>query len=346
MIYIINPFENLWTNRAKRHFNLFSSVESRDAVYVTSDFDHASKSKINIPNAIEKVVVIPFLPYANNFGIKRFLGYTIFNLRLFLFLSFALRSGDIIVSTSISPITALSASLAGLLRNSRVYIDVRDLWPTGGPSRLMNLLLCHYHLAYLFVFWKAKKIAYTNKMFLEYNILSIFKSKCQFIPLGFNLVGRKKYAADKIYSLAYVGNFNSSFNLTVFGTNVRSKINQESTILIGDGPLLNLYKDVFPRAQFLGLVDQEKVDEVLSQCIVGLLPITGGASFPNKINDYVFHKLDVLTNNGKHLSNFVKNYDIPDYQNSESILIPSGHIEIELISYLEEVNKLKEWFEF
>lgn len=308
-IYIINPFENSLTDRGRRHFLLFKELQrstSCSCYLITSDFDHAHKKRLNLKDYLTKEIVFPFNDYNRHIGLSRFIGYTKWNFYLTKFLIKNLRPNDVVISTSISPSISLVAGLIALKKNGITIVDIRDIWPTSlaKNKRLLSLLLLHYHLFNFLAFSLAQKLVVSNKEFLNYFPLRPFKRKTTSIPLGFDNLRRKANTQKQVnWEFVYVGNFNESFDMRVFSRKTISEIQKAKTIFIGDGPLKSIYQEMFPNALFTGLISKEMVDEYLCKCKIGLLPINSIASFPNKLNDYIFHELDILSNPGSHLKN-------------------------------------------
>lgn len=319
-IYIINPFENSLTDRGRRHFLLFKDLQkisNCSSNLITSDFDHAHKKRLNPKDYLSKEIVFPFNDYKKHIGFSRFIGYTKWNFYLTKFLIKNLQPNDVVISTSISPSTSLITGSISLLKNGITIIDIRDIWPNSlaKNKQLLSLLLIHYHLFNFLAFLSAHKLVVTNKEFINYFLLKPFKKKITSIPLGFDSSRKKENKPKQVnWEYVYVGNFNESFDMRVFSEKTIKEIQNAKSIFIGDGPLRTTYEEMFPDAQFTGLISKAMVDDYLCKCKIGLLPINSIASFPNKLNDYIFHELDILSNPGKHLQKIfaIKNNPLED----------------------------------
>lgn len=306
--------ENSRTNRAKRHVRVFESLmlSGNSGYYFTTSFDHASKSIISKP-AKDYEIDIWVPGYKSHTGIMRMVTNMVFSVILFYKLLFKTQRDDIVVVSSIPVEIAFSVSLLKIIKKKlTLVIDVRDVWPDSFPGVGLKKSIFSTYCNFLncFSYKRADEVIYVNEdfsSFLKRN--DCFYEKSTYIPLGADLTRWKKRcstleASDlRFTKYVYVGNFNKQFDLSVLGDAFLSS-NEENISLIGDGELIDKYRLKIPNAKFMGFLPQETVVNGLRKCEVGLLPISGGATLPNKLYDYILSGLDIVTNS-KHVASYL-----------------------------------------
>lgn len=303
-VHVINMAENSRTRRAQRHVFLFNKLRSLGVTswYYTSRFDHASKTKL--PSSSDDFEVDLWIPgYDSHTGFMRMLSNIIFAVQLYFSLYKRVKNGDLVIISSIPSEIPFVATLLKIFRKDiEVAIDVRDIWPDAFPGRGIKKKIFSFYCDILnkYSYKKADYVVYVNRDFENFlSSLNVYADKSKYIPLGADLSRWNSVPStegDNISSkLVYVGNFNKQFDLTIFG-GLFLKDNEHKLVLIGDGELADKYHSIVPKANFTGYMKPEEVVIELKKCKVGLLPITGKATLPNKIYDYVLSGLDIVTN--------------------------------------------------
>ncbi|HCG7390064.1 glycosyltransferase [Vibrio parahaemolyticus] len=303
-VHVVNMAENSRTRRAQRHVVLFNKLRSLGFTswYYTSRFDHASKRSLS-PSSEDFEVDIWIPGYRSHTGIMRMISNCIFAVQLYFCLSKRVSSGDLVIVSSIPTELPFVATLLKVFRKDiEVAIDVRDIWPDSFPGQGVKKSVFSFYCNVLnkLSFRKSDYIVYVNRDFKKFlNSLGVQENKSKYIPLGADLSRWSKSSSNEVSKVSsrfvYVGNFNKQFDLTALGESFL-KDNEHELVFIGDGELAEKYHGIVPNANFMGYLKPEEVVAELKECKVGLLPITGKATLPNKIYDYILSGLDILTN--------------------------------------------------
>ncbi|EJC6859581.1 MULTISPECIES: hypothetical protein [Vibrio] len=313
-VHIVNMAENSRTNRAKRHVKIFERLIllGNSGYYFTTNFDHASKGKISKP-AKDYEVDIWIPGYKSHTGLMRMVTNIVFSIILFWKLLMKTKKDDIVVVSSIPTEIAFSVSLLKLIKkNLTLVIDVRDVWPDSFPGVGLkkSIFSMYCDVINCFSYKRADEVIYVNEdfsKFLKRN--NCFYDKSTYIPLGADLTRWQERSGNieasdlRFTKYVYVGNFNKQFDLSVLGDAFLSS-NEKDISLIGDGELIDKYRLKIPNANFMGFLPQDTVVNSLRKCEVGLLPISGGATLPNKLYDYILSGLDIVTNS-KHVARYL-----------------------------------------
>ncbi|MBC54492.1 MAG: hypothetical protein CMQ34_11720 [Gammaproteobacteria bacterium] len=192
----------------------------------------------------------------------------------------------------------------------------------------------------------AAGIFYTNRDFEQF--LSRYTHRIDnqyFIPLGADLRRWNDAVVSNELRLGcvYVGNFNRQFDLRVLNI---ARINQllGPTTFVGDGELRTVYAEKFPFAEFTGLISKSRVVEIVIKAKYGLLPISGQATLPNKLYDYLLGGLDIITNHEDLARMLVGELHMNFFNTSlDSYLLPNAACKRDfLIDYKQVSNSVIE----
>ncbi|ELO1773986.1 hypothetical protein QXB69_002049 [Vibrio fluvialis] len=339
--------ENSRTNRAKRHVKVFEKLLllGNSGYYFTTNFDHASKNKI-LESAKDYEIDIWVPGYKSHTGLMRMVTNIIFSIILFYELLLKAKKDDIVVVSSIPTEIAFSVSLLKLFKKKlTLVIDVRDVWPDSFPGTGLkkNIFSMYCDALNIFSYSRADEIIYVNEdfsNFLKKN--NCYYDKSTYIPLGADLtrwqVKNKNVDVSDVSltKYVYVGNFNKQFDLSVFGDEFLSN-NEKNISLIGDGELVDKYRLKIPNANFMGFLPQETVVNCLRKCKVGLLPITGGATLPNKLYDYILSGLDIVTNS-EYVARYLSLTEVVYYEDSSLYYIENNNCNRNFLIDYEDVS--------
>lgn len=296
MIYIINIAENFETRRSQRNVSLYKElVEGGENVkLISGNFEHGQKKYIKNRNPDQ--ILIPLLPYGSHFSISRFINHIWFSVCVFFICLFSMKLKAVLVS-SIPSELLLSISILGRIRRSVVtVVDVRDIWPDSLPhfvrKSYFGLLFVSYcNLMNKIAFRLIKRISIVNPHFHPF--VKRFNRSAFLIPLGYDSSRFTNLPEYTRNGCVYIGNLNISFDLELLIGFINS---HNDLVVIGDGPLGDKYREIFPGADFLGHIPYEDVGSKLCYHEYGLLPISGSATLPNKVFDYVATGLTIVTN--------------------------------------------------
>ena len=298
MIILINISENFQTRRARRVPNVADRLAERGEAYhlLSSNFDHGTKKFVYSNREDETLIRV--LRYSDHFSLIRVINHIWFSICVFFYVSFTRRVRAIYVS-SIPPELLFVIVLSRYVGNSaKILVDVRDVWPDSVPgihSRTWKarLFSCYANLVYKFCFRRVDEIVVANPDFEDY--VKRYGASSTLVGLGYD---SKRFNKKNItgVGLVYIGNLNESFDLR----SMKEFLSVAPVLkIIGDGPLAAEYRREFPNADMPGFVDYDDVGGVLASFKYGLLPVTGNATFPNKLFDYYGAGLGVITNDEK-----------------------------------------------
>lgn len=302
-VHVINIAENSATYRARRHVDLYEELCRRQLAgkYFTANFEHGAKTRLKAAEFRNKEIVISIPRYRSNLSPLRFFAHIYFAIKLLPLLILNVSKGDKIIVSSIPCEISFCVYLLSKIKPSvRYYLDVRDIWPDALPITGVRRFFFYSYCDFLNrrSVPYAAGIFYTNRDFEQF--LSRYTSRIDnqyFIPLGADLGrwGDALVSKELRLGCVYVGNFNRQFDLRILNI---ARINQVlgPTTFIGEGELRGAYAEEFPFAEFTGLISKSEVVDIVIRAKYGLLPITGRATLPNKLYDYLLGGLDIITN--------------------------------------------------
>jgi len=295
-----------------------------ETIWLTSDFDHFTKSKIHAKDLKEKtnldIKLVKTIPYRKNISLTRGLSHLFLSLKIFFILLF--RNYDA-VYFSFPPIDIVAFGLlAAKLKNKNNVVEIRDLWPDEFKRRLhptyLNKLLFKgfkalkemalrntSHITCIsddYVEWVKEvnfktKTPSINKNYLGYK--NKFPSKNDFI----NYVDPKeKYlnSTQKI-NIWFIGTFSQSIALSQFKEIIKNSFIQQrfNFFLSGKGELFNqVYSDFndIENVFFTGFLNEGEIHEFARSMHIGWLPYETNASMSvtNKFCEYLHYGLPIL----------------------------------------------------
>ena len=296
MIYIINIAECFETNRAKRNIWLYRKLESagKSVKIISSNFDHGLKKHFKSTNSNQ--ILIPVLSYSSHISLLRLLNHIWFSFAVFFICLLNLRLKAILVS-SIPSELAFSIAVLKLIRpRLKIVLDVRDTWPESLPNQYKEFWYSKIFITYCnylnsFSFSRFNDALVANPDFSPY--VNKFRESYVLVPLGYDKVRFSSDINCNRTGSVYIGNFNASFDVKLLSDFIKLG---ENTVFIGGGPLEYEYRTKFPCSQFIGFLSYQDVAGNLARFEYGLLPISGSATLPNKVFDYVAAGLKVITN--------------------------------------------------
>lgn len=349
MIVVINIAENSLTDRAKRHVLLARKLSQRFEVnFLTSDFDHAHKNHIDHTNKLENEIFFSVTGYHGHFSVWRFITHWQFSLKVLLYL-LKNRPTHIIVS-SIPPEIIFLCALYKLLvaKNTKIYLDIRDIWPEAFTSLRNKNFLLKIFVSYYFKIMNVFSRSQINKAVLtniDFKKSKLVPNSNVVIPLGYDLNRWKKFAGpNKDRSgVVYIGNFTEQFDITVFNLELLSNSFGPVTA-VGEGPLREKYANA-ELLQVYGRVSFDLVPEILSRFKYGLLPVTGEATFPNKIYDYYLSGLSIISNSRISLEKLKLPGRKVEYIDGKIFLLKHDDLNGELFkNYEQTVESIENYF--
>lgn len=303
-ILIISPFESKSTDRGGRNVDLAANLSELgdEVTFLTSNFDHARKSKIPVDMFSSDETVIKVVGYSSNVSIARFVTHIEFALKAFLKLR--KERFDVVFCSTIPPEMVF---LSKFLRSDRLVFDVRDIWPEAilSYSQLPRFLVKVFETYCAFIYRSAFNagvefvvVAPTfHKWIRKYREKSF---RWKFIPLGFRANSWIDHGVCKFqYDYFYAGGITPQFDLREFEGQLSGKI-----IFLGSGSLFNEVRKIFPDAIMPGVVTRLEADDIMRRSNCVILPSNKNARLPNKAYDYFASNKEVLL--GKNVSREIK----------------------------------------
>jgi glycosyltransferase involved in cell wall biosynthesis len=280
-----------------------------------------------------KYVLLYALSYKKNLSLQRILHHKI-TARHFLKCSKVEPNPDIIVCAMPTIELTQNAVKYAKKNNIPIVIDIRDLWPDiykeVVPSPLSPLVSLYSIIV-------KKRLS----LYLK-NATAIFSLTDSFLEWGLELIGREKKEYDSVFRMGYISNkiacastsvckslkiSTKDFVICFFGTlsmmfnfepiieAARILINHNNIkfVICGDGKALSGIRekaDGLPNIHFLGWVDKQVIQEVLSFSSLGIAPYINSENFiknvPNKFAEYLSAKLPILLGIGGEMETLIK----------------------------------------
>lgn len=274
-------------------------ARGHDVMFLTGTFDHARKASID-PKLLPKdmgTTVLKLPSYQKNVGLARVWCHFVCALKIW-FAAIGTR-WDVVITSSIPPETLVAARF---LRKRALVLDIRDIWPDalqayGKPSRIARLFGRYCD----FLFWRT--LNHANRIMIvapgyrswlaRYGALQ--HGRVKFVPLGFRREDFQSLSRDGgDFDFCYAGGATPQFDIREFASDFGDK----NGVVLGSGPLLEVWKEAFPNTEFRGAVPRDEAMATMAQSKRLLFPSNPFAQLPNKSFDYfaLGHKVALGTN--------------------------------------------------
>ncbi len=320
---------------------LANELEKRNHIvnWFTASFDHYTKKQRCSKNKTLKINSHYFIEmiwtpcYHKNISIRRIINHKYMAVRFRKRINH-MELPDIIYCSFPTIELAEECISFGLKHNIPVITDIRDLWPDIFEQNLkspFNILVKPYV--------KLMDIK-TKKIFRNSYALNGVSDKALSWGLNkikrvvnkndyFYFIGYKKreinhlYKSDKILILEkdliipFVGTIGNQINYRLI-IEIATKLKESNIkiIICGDGPQLATFKKEAKHLRniiFLGWIDANDIDYVLSNAFLGLIPYNNTFDFQmgagNKFGEYLSYSLPVIVTCQGVMEKLVKEYD-------------------------------------
>ena len=279
-----------------------------ETVYITSDFDHNTKTKYNCE--VSGCLQLHAKEYKKNLSLSRILSHRGFAKAVFKHIEAQPVQPDIIVSLLPPNFLAYyGARYKKKYKDVKLVFDIFDLWPETFPSSSLKKLL-----APVFKVWSnirdknlyAADFIFTEcEMFRKMLNLDDKKSKTAYLcadPLCFQ--SDAKFSDEQI-DLCYLGAINNIISIPDICALIKELSKKKKTVLhiIGAGEreeeFVESEKEAGAEVIFYGAVyDEEKKHEIISRCHFGLNIMKSSVcvGLTMKSVDYFRHSLPIINN--------------------------------------------------
>lgn len=316
---------------------------------VTSSFSHKTKSqrnmtKVQLQSVPYKVTMLHEPGYSKNVSLKRFYSHYIFANNLKKYLEKRTKP-DVIYCAVPSLDVAYVAANYCKQNNIKFIIDIQDLWPEAFEMVfkvpiLSDLLYYPMKRMADYIYSCADEIFAVSETYAE-RAMRVNKKcyKTYSVFLGTDLNYFDRLAKENKISnkpvgeiwLVYIGTLGHSYDIKVVIDALKilqkKEIRNIKFIVMGDGPLKPMFEnyakeqDIY--SEFTGRLDYGKMLGILTECDIGVNPISRGAaqSIINKHGDYAAAGLPVLnTQESTEYRKLVDDYNFGfNCENSNSI---------------------------
>lgn len=248
--------------------------------YITSDFDHISKSRFTIDK--KNATQIKTLEYSKNISIKRIASHYFFSKKMYEEFK-EIKPDLIFVMIPPNFIASFAAKYKKENPRVRLVIDVHDLWPETFPSSKAKKLL-----SIPFKYWSNLRDSSLIKADMVFSECNLFREKIShLVPEHKNHVfylakeksqikSEVKLEADQI-DICYLGSINSIIDIDLI-LELLSEINKLKKVvfhIIGDGENRDT---LIERSRELGIsvichgkiFDQEEKRKIFDRCYFGI----------------------------------------------------------------------------
>ena len=321
-VWICNPFDILpgEGGRQMRYALLAEALvlAGHRVVFWSSDFHHLLKSRRTVSsvychNGID-VRLVPTFPYYRNVGIRRLRSHRRFaqewRKQAIAYVAQTEQNPDVILcSTPPLSLFPVGEWLAKQF-HAKIFLDVMDVWPETfyrvlpkWCRSLGRLLFMPLHRKVQGAYNRAdgmSSVAEAYRPIIKRHDLKVF-------PHGMKLPDYAEYEKKtQELRLCYIGNLGSGYCLEAIMAGMEQLIKRQKAVQLtvaGDGPkreLVEKYASVYPQIRYTGFVDYCKLDLILRDSDVGVVPMKAdsGVSIPYKIADYAGYGLAVLNGLG------------------------------------------------
>jgi glycosyltransferase involved in cell wall biosynthesis len=309
-------------------FALEFSKSGNKVNWITSNFDHFSKEKLEVESEmkISENFTISFLdtkPYKKNISLSRFHShYLIGNEFKKKIKNFSSNHPDIIYASFPTIELAYECTKYAVKNRIPIVVDVRDLWPDIFLSAVPNFL--HFIAKIALFSW------YRKKSYIFKNATSIIAISNGCLEFANQNIDRKDNKNDKIVYKSYFPNQSvqksksDKFKAIYVGAISKNKTSLKSVIevfndldsryeliICGDGDDINYYKSIAnDNIIFKGWVSKSDINNIISDCSLGLVPLKNRFDFNraivNKAIEYISYGIPVITSLKGDLKDFVE----------------------------------------
>ena len=289
-----------------------------ETVYITSDFDHNTKTKYNCE--VSGCVQLHAKEYKKNLSISRILSHRGFAKTVFGYIESQETQPDLIICLLPPNFLAyFGAKYKKRHKNVKLVFDIFDLWPETFPSNSLKKLL-----APVFKVWSnirdknlyAADFIFTEcEMFRQMLDLDDKKSKTAYLcadPLENQSIAR---LSNEQIDLCYLGAINNIISIPDICALIKDLAKEKKTVLhiIGAGErqeeFVESAKEAGAEVIFYGAVyDEAKKEEIISKCHFGLNIMKSSVcvGLTMKSVDYFRHSLPIINNIPADTKNLVE----------------------------------------
>lgn len=289
--------------------------------YFFDSFDHKRKVNRAIPLDMFNYMGVEYVAlrgigYRRNVSLRRILHNYVISLD-FIVKAFFMEKPNVIC-ISFPPITlAFNVALYSRFRKSRLIVDLRDMWPdifVSSSNRIFKWIVRSFHFPLMkVILYSGYRIIGVAPIFKEWaNQYSIISHKFNVIP--------HTYYSTAPYDIGNVG-FSTKSNVNTrvvyFGALSKQRSLREAckfftalklldpnlvVHICGYGDEADDLKAEFESdwLNFPGLIDVSEMNGLASQATIGLAPYLLNENYqeniPNKIVEYLYYDLSILTN--------------------------------------------------
>ena len=341
LFWLNSPFDPLPLEggRALRYELLARALSAlgHNVVWWSSDFHHLRKVKRSLDSvyAVDgyQVRLVPTLPYRSNVGVKRIVSHRRYAEKWRMLADKALISGELespdAIILSMPPLGLFDA--AEYFRKtygSRIIVDVQDAWPENFyalmprvPRLVLERIFATFEQSARRAYVGADRISAVSAKYLKLAQSYGSEVPSQVFPLGGKLPELEKKSEsdrERTLRLIYVGNLGASYDLRTMLEGVGKLISSGCDIsldIAGDGSerkfVSSFAERIGQRICFHGYLDDKRLDAVMRQCDVGIIPMRSEmlVAVPNKLIDYSGYGLAVINGLASETGELLESYE-------------------------------------
>lgn len=322
-VYIIS-YNNWWERRIGLYAKWFREHDF-NVIYVTSDFNHFTKKKIDQETLPSNTIFVHVIGYRKNLSIARILSHWMFSIKVFKILY----KNDPNAVFGVLPCNSLGFVLwlyKKINESICLLIDITDMWPESLPvAKTLKLVLYPFLL-----FWRwlrNRALLAADRVICECNLFAqmIKNIKLENKPVVIYLSSEEKaeitdIALDKsVLKIAYLGSINHIIDIDGI-VNLLQKLQTRRLVelhIVGGGISCGYFikrvKDVGVSVHWHGMIfNRKKRRDILRNCHYGLnmMKTSVLVGLTTKSIDYVSAGLPLLNNIKGDTYDLVKRYGI------------------------------------
>ncbi len=324
-VWIENPFDNLPSEgfRPQRFWLMaqaFAEAGHRVTLW-TSDFNHTTKKKRRISGLGPRgsgfyVVMVPTIPYRSNVSLRRMFSHWRYAAaweRMARGLAASRGWPDVVIASS-PPLSAGAAARRLAARcGARLVIDVMDAWP-----ETFERAAPRWALAPLRRLARRNYLAADLVTTVADAYIDLVRSYGRTAPVRRFYHGiadgeaRAAGAAHGGVRLLYIGNLGRTYDLRTV-VEAMALVPDATLAVAGKGEqeaMLRRAAAENPRISFLGYLGEEKMNALLADCDIGIVPMAPEScvGIPYKLADYARAGLAVVSSLGGESARLLARY--------------------------------------
>jgi glycosyltransferase involved in cell wall biosynthesis len=374
-IWIVNPYGTLpsegWREYRSSMLARALSESGHKVCWWISNFEHRSKKNRPIgfieepllPDSV-KILSVRSSPYFKNISLERIKYEFLFGMN-FKKIANSLPPPDLIILADPSLFYSSFVISHAKKINSKIVLDVLDLWPEQFKVALPKFLKPLSNIIFAPLFWRRQQlvrkvdgVVAVTKDHLK-SVRPLKSTPKLVVYLGLDLkkfaddslkplpITISKFVENSVLVLVYAGTLGEAYDIPAVlnaAENVIKLNNKVKFIFAGDGPysqhVLSFSKRFSDNVLFLGKVSSDLLPSLYSICQIGICSYSQGSTvtMPVKLYDYLAGGLNVIYSISGEIDELLKNnfcgfkYEAGNYDDLAGLIISKINLDCSIVN--------------